>query len=263
MSPRSSTTRPCPDRSFGQVARKPLGQWSQRPGASTKPYSSSSGYSPKAQCRSVPAAEVMCIVFAAASCLPPASTRARSASFGTIRASTSGGSTASRMRVPPCRISICSGENSNVIRSSTRSLAFSAARAARLPVRRRRADKGQFVPAERALAVHRRQVQPVDDGAQTARRHRRRGQRLRMRVRRGQDGHHLPGLELREGQHLGPGIQHGGVTDRHGALLRRGQAAFAGRRRARMVVATSLRWRRMARLAPSGSAARMAWTICS
>ena len=61
-------------------------------------------------------------------------TRVRSASVGTSRASTSGGSTASRIFVPPARISCCSGENSSVIRSSTRSLAFRAAMAALLPV---------------------------------------------------------------------------------------------------------------------------------
>ncbi|MNJ69075.1 hypothetical protein D3C77_653820 [compost metagenome] len=41
---------------------------------------------------------------------------------------------ASRILVPVCSISCCSGENSSVIRSSTRSLAFSAAMAAGLPV---------------------------------------------------------------------------------------------------------------------------------
>ena len=92
------------------------------------------GNSPSGQRRSVPASDTTLISRAAPMRAAAALTRARSASVGTSRASTSGGSTASRILVPEARISCCSGENSSVIRSSTRSLSFKAAIAALLPV---------------------------------------------------------------------------------------------------------------------------------
>lgn len=120
--------------SLAKVKRKPLGQWSQRPGSSQKPYSEMVGKSPSLKVTSVPAGEVTCIFLAALSSFEAASTRSRSASVGTARTSTSGGSTARRIFVPESRISICSGENSSSIKSRTMSLFFMAASATGLLV---------------------------------------------------------------------------------------------------------------------------------
>ena len=67
--------RPLAMPSSGQVKTKPLGQWSQRPGWSTKPYSPVTGYWPKGSCRSVPALEVTRIRLAFSSRRIPACTR--------------------------------------------------------------------------------------------------------------------------------------------------------------------------------------------
>ncbi|MNV20668.1 hypothetical protein D3C71_1115780 [compost metagenome] len=121
--------------SLAKVKRKPLGQWSQRPGSSQKPYSVMTGNSPSWNVTFVPAGDVTCILLAFLSSFDASSTRLRSASVGTARTRTSGGSTASRIFVPDSRISICSGENSSSIKSRTRSLFFIAASAAGLLVR--------------------------------------------------------------------------------------------------------------------------------
>src|SRR5699024_6636389 len=124
ISPLSMTIVPVALSSLGQVSTKPLGQWSQRPGSSTKPYSLIAGYSPIGQYKSVPAADTIRIDFAFSICLAALVTRSLSSGVGTVRTKISGGSTANRILVPAFKILPCSGENSNVIKSNTISLDF-------------------------------------------------------------------------------------------------------------------------------------------
>ncbi len=219
MSPRSSTTRPWLRPSSGQVSTKPLGQWSQRPGSSTKPYSQMAGNSPKAQRRSVPAAEVMCICLAASMRFDAACTRARSASVGTRRHSTSGGSTASRILVPVCRISCCSGGEQQGHEVEHQVARLERGDGGRVAGQGRGAQVGQRIAAERLLGVDGRQVQPVDARAQVAGGRDRAAQRLRMRVGAREHGDRLAGLEPGQREHLLPGVDQIVVADGHAGLL--------------------------------------------
>ncbi len=116
--------------SSGQRAIMQLGQWSQRPGSSARPYCISTGYWPSAQRKSVPAFEVTVISRAGSMKALAARTRAFASGVGIMRSMVSGGSTASSIRVPVRRICSCSFENSSCIVSITRSAAFSPASAA-------------------------------------------------------------------------------------------------------------------------------------
>ena len=75
MSSASITTRPLTPRSAASVARKPPGQWSQRPASVVKPYSVRMNLSPSVYVTSVPASLVKRSRSAAASRFSPASTR--------------------------------------------------------------------------------------------------------------------------------------------------------------------------------------------
>jgi hypothetical protein len=92
-------------------------------------YSATVGYVFSLYVTSVPWDDVILMTLARDSILLAISTFSRSSLVGSMRASSSGGSTAVSTRVPAAWIAICSGENSRKMQSINMPHAFSASTA--------------------------------------------------------------------------------------------------------------------------------------